>query len=60
VLRPYKKIRAGGPWARACERECRRGCESVWQLCCLGAFLVISMIHLHSSGVVGLRGLSFH
>src|SRR5713226_7568091 len=27
------------------------GNESVWQLCCLGEFLVISMIHLHSSEV---------
>src|SRR6266851_2962976 len=31
--------------------------ESVWQLCCLGEFLVISMIHLHSSEVVARGGL---
>src|SRR5260370_41769298 len=33
--------------------------ESVWQLCWLGEFLVISMIHLHSSGVVARCGLDF-
>src|SRR6266852_1744945 len=33
--------------------------ESVWQLCCLGEFLVISMIHLHSSEVVARCGLDF-
>src|SRR5713226_9087384 len=33
--------------------------ESVWQLCCLGEFLVISMIHLHSSEVVARGGLDF-
>src|SRR6266852_3137622 len=35
------------------------GYESVWQLCCLGEFLVISMIHLHSSEVVARGGLDF-
>ena len=33
--------------------------ESVWQLCWLGEFLVISMIHLLSSGVVARGGLDF-
>src|SRR5258708_30535279 len=33
-------------------KNTRVGNESVWQLCCLGEFLVISMIHLHSSAVV--------
>src|SRR5260370_25225057 len=33
--------------------------ESVWQLCCLGEFLVISMIHLHSSEVVARGGFDF-
>src|SRR6266481_3438178 len=33
--------------------------ESVWQLCCLGEFLVISMMHLHSSEVVARCGLDF-
>src|SRR5260370_1190257 len=32
---------------------------SVWQLCCLGEFLVISMIHLHSSEVVARCVLDF-
>src|SRR5258708_9960992 len=31
----------------------------VWQLCCLGEFLVISMMHLHSSEVVARCGLDF-
>jgi hypothetical protein len=31
----------------------------VWQLCCLGEFLVISMIHLLSSEVVARCGLDF-
>src|SRR5260370_32945231 len=33
--------------------------ESVWQLCCLGEFLVISMVHLHCSEVVARCGLDF-
>src|SRR5260370_32380232 len=37
----------------------RRVYESVWQLCWLGEFLVISMIHLHSSEVVARCGLDF-
>ncbi len=37
----------------------RRVYESVWQLCCLREFLVISMIHLHSSEVVARCGLDF-
>src|SRR5260370_18515750 len=41
-------------------RTPRRGVhESVWQLCCLGEFLVISMMHLHSSEVVARCGLDF-
>src|SRR5260370_20660567 len=35
------------------------GVRVLWQLCCLGEFLVISMIHLHSSEVVARCGLDF-
>src|SRR5260370_34600888 len=46
--------------ADAEKSEAHRGVhESVWQLCCLGEFLVISMIHLHSSEVVARGGLDF-
>src|SRR5258708_2498395 len=42
-----------------CEKHPGVGYESVWQLCCLGEFLVISMMHLHSSEVVARCGLDF-
>src|SRR6266852_1082731 len=43
----------------SCRTESTGGTESVWQLCCLGEFLVISMIHLPSSEVVARCGLDF-
>src|SRR5712692_5425766 len=47
------------PLESALTKKTGGGGESVWQLCCLGEFLVISMLHLHSSEVVARGGLDF-